>query len=146
MVQLGYSEKAIYTTLGVSETTWRKAKTKKALKTILNNNKQIKQDLDQLIKIRKSKAPLNKLLKLLDKSVDEDNPNTDKLLKVIRQLYPDENHYLQVEKEKIAIEREKIELEREKIKLLENGTDSKQPPITIVNDLSGLNDNETNKT
>lgn len=121
----GATDKDIYTALEVSSAVWYKNKKEyQELRDILNNKEVIDENLDKAQEILDN-LPTKEMYKqkIAEASFFNENASLDAILKGLRQLYPEDNHYLQLKRDELAIEKEKIE------KGIAN-----PPNVTIIND------------
>lgn len=122
----GATDKDIYTAIGISKAVWYRCKRDfKDFKDLLNNKETIKSNLEREQEIL-DRLPTNAMYleKVANKSYYDENASMDVILKGMRQLYPKDNHYLQLEYEKLDIERERLKLEREKMEMNNNNIKS----------------------
>lgn len=131
MLKKGAKEKDIYNKLGVGKNCWYKNKREREDFRVLLDNKEDKtEELKQAIETLENVPTYEMWCEKIVKIGFSEDANIDTVLKAVRQLYPNMNHYLQLEYSKIQLEREKLELEKEK---LNKGITHDR--VVIVNDI-----------
>lgn len=136
MLLLGATQTEVHKKLGIGKTTWfRLAKENKCLIELL---RQVEQDKEIKAKENITEALDNWANKptyesLMEKAVDTvlnaEELSYKAIIAIARELYPQNNHYLQVKVEENRIKRELMEIEKRKLD--EGITDTN---ITIIND------------
>lgn len=106
MLDKGAYARDIQKALGISQNIWADAKKNEPeFMALFDQTKKIKANLEKA-KLDYDELPsYTTLARMLIKCI-EDNPTVDNILKVAKQLYPQNNHWIQLEYEKIKVQRE----------------------------------------
>ena len=137
LLEMGSTVAEIYELLEISRQTWyneldrNPTLAKKVNKAKNSRSHIIKQQIKDRVLEYENHEPYETFKnKLRKRAKDNDDISTDEMLKIIRQIFPEQNHYLQIQKEKNHIDRMKVESE---IKAVSEIND-KISKISILND------------
>lgn len=129
--------KQITEILGISYKLWTSSlENEQELRFVVNNaklnrSKLVKKQLKNKILEYENEVPYEYFKDILRKRVlNHDDLSTDEIIKIIRQIYPEHNHYLQIQKEKNEIERMRVEAEINANSEIAN----QMAKISIIND------------